>query len=59
MKFDVIIGPAGPLPAIPHKFSSELFCLNSYFMLFNMLDFPAGVLPIKVVTTEDLKEING
>lgn len=57
MKFDAVICPAGPIPAIPHKYSGELFCLNSYFMLYNMLDYPAGVVPIKLVQSEDLKEL--
>ena len=55
MRFDAVLSPAGPLPAIPHRFSSELFCLNSYFMIYNILDFPAGVLPVKTVQSEDLK----
>ena len=49
MDFDALISPAGCLPAIPHKLSSELFCLNAHFMLYNILDFPAGVVPVKLV----------
>jgi fatty acid amide hydrolase len=55
MEFDAVISPAGALPAIPHKMSSELFCLNSYFLIYNVLDYPAGVVPIKLVQTEDIK----
>jgi hypothetical protein len=49
MEFDAVISPAGVVPGVPHKLSSELFCLNSHFMLYNILDFPAGVVPVKVV----------
>jgi len=55
MGFDVVLSPAGALPAIPHQMSSELFCLNSYFMLYNVLDYPAGVVPVKLVQSEDIK----
>ena len=52
--FDIVITPATPLPALPHKFSNELFLQNAYLMLFNLLDYPSGVLPIKLVRQEDL-----
>ncbi|CDW75584.1 fatty-acid amide hydrolase 1-like [Stylonychia lemnae] len=55
MQFDAVISPASPLPAIPHKLSSELFTLNSNLMLYNILDYPSGVLPVKLVTSEDIK----
>eukprot|EP00347_Sterkiella_histriomuscorum_P006735 403351633 len=55
MQFDAVISPASALPAIPHKFSQELFCLNSNLMLYNILDYPSGVLPVKLVTSEDIK----
>lgn len=54
-EIDVVISPAGCLPAIPHKMSSELPFLNSHYMLYNILDFPAGVVPVKLVQAEDLK----
>jgi fatty acid amide hydrolase len=56
--FDAVISPAGSLPAVPHKFSSEIFCLNAHFSLYNILDFPAGVVPVRLVQTEDLKQKN-
>jgi protein tyrosine phosphatase len=49
MGFDAVISTAGILPAIPHKFSSELFPLNSHYMIYNILDYPAGVVPVKLV----------
>ena len=57
MNFDAVIAPASALVAIPHKFSSELFALNSYLMLYNLLDYPSGVLPVKDVTQEDLEDL--
>jgi len=56
MGFDAVISPAGCLPAVPHKLSSELPTLNSHFMVYNILDFPAGVLPVRLVQAEDIKE---
>ena len=55
MKFDAVISPASPIAAIPHKFSSELFSVTSNLLLYNILDYPSGVLPIKLVTSEDIK----
>ncbi|TNV73302.1 hypothetical protein FGO68_gene179 [Halteria grandinella] len=55
MNLDAVLSPAGCLPAIPHKLSSEIFCLNSHFSLYNLLDYPAGVVPVKLVQMEDLK----
>lgn len=55
MGFDAVISPACPLAALPHKFSSELFCLTSNLFLYNVLDYPSGVLPIKLVNSEDIK----
>ncbi len=57
MGLDAVISPAGCLPAIPHKLSSELFCINSHFMLYNILDYPSGVVPVKLVQRDDLKNI--
>lgn len=31
----------------------------SYTMLYNSLDFPAGVVPVTMVTDEDEKELKG
>jgi len=55
--FDAVISPAGILPAVPHKYTSELFSLNSHFMLYNILDFPSGTVPVKLVQQEDLKDV--
>lgn len=49
MNLDAVLTPAGVLPAIPHNYSSELFGLNAHFLLYNLLDFPAGVVPVKFV----------
>lgn len=54
--FDAVISPAGCLPAVPHKLTSELPTLNSHFLVYNILDFPAGVLPVRLVQAEDIKE---
>ena len=56
-KFDAVISPASILPAVPHKYTSELYSLNSHFMLYNILDYPSGTVPVKLVQHEDLKDV--
>ncbi len=56
MGFDAVISPAGCLPAVPHKLSSELPTLNSHYLIYNILDFPAGVLPVRLVQQDDIKD---
>jgi Amidase len=58
MELDAMISPAGVLPAIPHKYSGELYFLNSHFMLYNILDYPSGVVPVKMVQHDDLKDVH-
>ena len=56
-QFDAVISPAGILPAVPNKYTSELYSLNSHFMLYNILDYPSGTVPVKLVQHEDLKDV--
>ena len=58
MRFDAVITPAGVLPAVPHRFLSELPFLSAHFQLYSLLDFPSGVLPVRFVQSDDLKEIH-
>ncbi|MBF6591210.1 MAG: hypothetical protein IVW57_11885, partial [Ktedonobacterales bacterium] len=44
--FDVIICPASPLPAIRHGSSRFLATAGGYNVLYNVLGYPAGVVPV-------------
>ncbi len=50
---DVVICPAHVLPAIPHDSFSKVHFTACPTMLYNMLDYPAGVVPITTVRTDD------
>jgi hypothetical protein len=58
MNFDALITPAGVLPAVPHRFTSELPFLSAHFQPFSLLDFPSGVLPVRFVQSDDLREVH-
>jgi Asp-tRNA(Asn)/Glu-tRNA(Gln) amidotransferase A subunit family amidase len=47
--FDVILTPVHVLPAVPHGSFKNISFTCSYTLLFNVLDLPAGVLPITTV----------
>ncbi|HEX6540247.1 MAG TPA: amidase family protein, partial [Ktedonobacterales bacterium] len=44
--FDVIICPACAVPAIPHGSSKDLLTAGGYATLYNLLGYPAGVVPV-------------
>jgi len=44
-KLDVILCPPSPLPAFRHGAALELATMGSYTPLFNVLGYPAGVVP--------------
>uniref|UniRef100_A0A0V0JC20 Fatty-acid amide hydrolase 1 n=1 Tax=Schistocephalus solidus TaxID=70667 RepID=A0A0V0JC20_SCHSO len=54
--FDVIICPTFAYPA-PLASTAEIFLDTSllYTALYNLVDYPAGVVPVGVVTAEDVK----
>lgn len=45
---DAIICPVAGLTPLPPGYAGSLTCMASYCMLFNLLDYPAGVLPVTV-----------
>jgi fatty acid amide hydrolase len=51
--FDAVLLPASPLPAIPHGATKTLATLGSYTMLWNILGYPAGVVPWTAVRADD------
>jgi len=44
--FDVLLCPVHVLPAVPHNTFKKISFTCSYTLLFNVLDLPAGVLPV-------------
>ena len=51
--FDVIICPACALPAIPHGASKDLLTAGGYAMLYNVLGYPTGVVPVTRVREDE------
>ena len=50
---EAIIHPALPLPAFPHGASGNLTGAFSYTVIANMLNWPAGVVPVTVVREDE------
>jgi fatty acid amide hydrolase len=46
---DLILSPATALPAVRHGATAELGSMGAYTMLYNLLGFPAGVVPVTTV----------
>jgi fatty acid amide hydrolase len=44
--FDVIVCPSCPVPAIPHGASRFLATAGGYNPLYNVLGYPAGIVPV-------------
>nr|XP_013798994.1 PREDICTED: vitamin D3 hydroxylase-associated protein isoform X2 [Apteryx mantelli mantelli]XP_013798997.1 PREDICTED: vitamin D3 hydroxylase-associated protein isoform X5 [Apteryx mantelli mantelli] len=53
---DVILCPALG-PAFNHGYAGKLFAATSYTNLYNVLNFPAGVVPVSTVTRADEEEL--
>uniref|UniRef100_A0A8V1AEF4 Fatty-acid amide hydrolase 1 n=1 Tax=Gallus gallus TaxID=9031 RepID=A0A8V1AEF4_CHICK len=55
-KLDVILCPVLG-PAFNHGYAGKLFAATSYTNLYNVLNFPAGVVPVSTVTRADEEEL--
>jgi fatty acid amide hydrolase len=44
--FDLVLCPACPLPAFTHGGSRNLLTAGAYALLYNLLGYPAGVVPV-------------
>jgi fatty acid amide hydrolase len=51
--FDVIICPAAALPAIRHGDSRDLVTAGAYATLYNVLGYPAGIVPVSTVRPDE------
>jgi fatty acid amide hydrolase len=56
-KLDALICPGFPVPAIPHKYPDQLIACAFATAFWNMLDFPAGIVPIGKWTEEDERNL--
>ncbi|XP_060087753.1 vitamin D3 hydroxylase-associated protein-like [Heteronotia binoei] len=56
LKLDVILCPALG-PAFNEGYPGKLFAATSYTNLYNVLNFPAGVVPVSTVTPADDEEL--
>ncbi|KAH7707373.1 amidase [Aphelenchoides avenae] len=50
---DALVVPSFVVPAVPHEFPSQLGPCGFATALFNMLDYPAGIVPTGTVLKED------
>jgi fatty acid amide hydrolase len=53
---DVLLSPAMALPAVRHGATAELGPIGSYSALYNVLGYPAGVVPFTRVRVEEETE---
>ena len=52
--YDAILFPAMPVPALPHGVSGTLTAVCSYVFLPNLLQWPAGVVPVTTVQAHEV-----
>ncbi|KAJ7332773.1 hypothetical protein JRQ81_014953 [Phrynocephalus forsythii] len=57
LKLDVILCPVLG-PAFNEGYPGKLFAATSYTNLYNVLNFPAGIVPVSKVTKADEEELN-
>ncbi|KAH0618657.1 hypothetical protein JD844_018054 [Phrynosoma platyrhinos] len=56
LKLDVVLCPA-LVPAFNLGYAGKLFVATTYTHLYNVLNFPAGVVPVSTVTQADEEEL--
>ena len=56
-KLDALLWPSFACPALPLDAPKDALAALSYTVLFNLLDWPAGVCPVTEVTEEDEKQM--
>jgi fatty acid amide hydrolase len=52
---DVLLSPPHATPAMPHGLARDFAAAGSYAMLYNLLQFPAGVVPAGAVRTDEAR----
>jgi fatty acid amide hydrolase len=51
--FDVIVCPAYALPALPHGATKSLVIAGGYVVVYNLLGYPAGIVPVTRVRPDE------
>jgi fatty acid amide hydrolase len=52
-RVDVLLGPPHATPAVPHEKSAQFLLAGSYAMVWNLVQFPAGVVPVTTVRSDE------
>jgi fatty acid amide hydrolase len=50
---DALVSPAQPVPAVLHGATAELGAMGGYYVLYNLLGWPAGVVPVTRVRRDE------
>lgn len=53
VRVDVLLAPPHATPALPHEKSAQFLLAGSYSMVWNLLQFPAGVVPVSTVRGDE------
>jgi len=56
---DVLLSPLHSTPAVPHTKSAQFQIAGSHSMLYNLVQFPAGVVPITQVRADEARRAPG
>jgi len=51
--FDIVLAPACALPALPHGESKNLATIGAYAILYNILGYPTGIVPVTRVGAQE------
>uniref|UniRef100_A0AC35U4C3 Amidase domain-containing protein n=1 Tax=Rhabditophanes sp. KR3021 TaxID=114890 RepID=A0AC35U4C3_9BILA len=54
---DAVLCPTNVTHAVPHNIPLKLFASLSYTGIFNLLDYPAGVVPVGNVNKDDIENL--
>lgn len=57
-KVDAILAPGMSLPALPHGMGANLTPAFSYTLLFNLLHWPAGTVPVTLVRPDECSYVD-
>uniref|UniRef100_A0AC34FHR4 Amidase domain-containing protein n=1 Tax=Panagrolaimus sp. ES5 TaxID=591445 RepID=A0AC34FHR4_9BILA len=58
LNLDAMVCPSFPVTQLPHSYPSKLGACAVYTGLFNMLDCPAGIVPVDKISEQDIKDLN-
>lgn len=54
-RLDGLLAPACCVPAVPQRLSADFALAASYTMLYNLVQFPAGVVPVTTVREDETR----